>query len=210
MGWNKQSGDAWVLQRTAHFDKGKHDRALQLQLLSPLMSIDDAEKLCGALAAEVYAARVSEGAKSFGIEIQPWQEEIMRRLLPQIPKDGSFINRLVNDQIARRNAKTLAEQLPGESRDEWKARTFSLHYGSEGDYAKAVLDHWNTIFGDDEPPRSDGGGRLLCRKCGGVIMHGQYRFGSPQGGYEHMEGECLVGLKLPPPDLEDDDGCPND
>lgn len=188
MGWNKQSGDAWVLQRTAHFDKGKPDKALQLQLLSPLMSIDDAEKLCGALAAEVYAAHMSEGARRMGIDIQPWQENIMRQLLPQLAPDGSFINRLVNDQIARRNAKTLSEQLPGESRDEWKARTFSLHYGDEGHFAKALLDHWNQVLGPYEPEIKVA---YACRKCGHPITHDQYRFGSPESGWEHMEGECI-------------------
>jgi hypothetical protein len=29
-----------------------------------------------------------------------------------------------------------------------------------------------------------------CRKCGGSILVGQYRFGSPESGWEHMEGEC--------------------
>ncbi len=29
-----------------------------------------------------------------------------------------------------------------------------------------------------------------CRKCGGVIRSEQYRFGSADAGWEHMEGEC--------------------
>src|SRR4051812_17134773 len=150
MGWNKQSGDAWVLQRTAVGEPGKGRKALQLQLLSPLLDIDDAEKLCGALAAEVYAAHVSEGARRMGIDIQPWQEDIIRQLLPQLEPDGSFINRLVNDQIARRNAKTMAGNIPEQA----------LH--------------------------PDVVGRLRCRKCGGVITRDQYRFGSPETGWEHM------------------------
>jgi hypothetical protein len=78
MGWNKQSGDAWVLQRTAHFDKGKHDKALQLQLLSPLLSIEDAEKLMQALAGEIVAAFMAE--KPLGITMYAWQKQIAGRV----------------------------------------------------------------------------------------------------------------------------------
>lgn len=31
---------------------------------------------------------------------------------------------------------------------------------------------------------------ITCRKCGGPIRE-QYRFGSPQTGWEHMPGECI-------------------
>jgi hypothetical protein len=44
---------------------------------------------------------------------------------------------------------------------------------------------------------------IKCRKCGWVIMSGEWRFGSPQSGWEHMEGECLspaiVEGEEPPP-----------
>jgi len=33
-------------------------------------------------------------------------------------------------------------------------------------------------------------GTLPCRKCGAPIRADQHRFGSPESGYEHMEGEC--------------------
>lgn len=167
MGWNKQSGERWVLQRTAFESERAPEKALALYV-SGLLSIDDAEKLCGALAAEVYAAHVSEGVRRMGIDIQPWQENIMRQLLPQLEPDGSFINRLVNDQIARRNLKTVTEVIAGTS------------YG--------------------------------CRKCGGLIFPNQYRFGSPETGWEHMEGECVVRDERIDyaPQFDEDDGCPND
>jgi hypothetical protein len=32
---------------------------------------------------------------------------------------------------------------------------------------------------------------IKCRKCGWIIMSGEWRFGSPATGWEHMEGECI-------------------
>lgn len=143
MGWNKQSGDAWVLQRTVvTFGVQRSAKALELRVTGLLM-IEDAQKLCGALAAEVQAAAKSEATRLFirdalGVELQQWQERVLDQALQQSGYDAV--------------------------------------------------------------------GRLLCRKCGGVIGNDQYRFGSPQSHWEHMEGECPV----PPANLEDDDGCPND
>jgi hypothetical protein len=38
----------------------------------------------------------------------------------------------------------------------------------------------------------DGEPRVACRQCDGVIAVGQYRFGSPETGWEHMSGECAA------------------
>jgi len=82
MGWNKQSGDAWVLQRTAdkHTAAGEHDKVekmLQLRVLS-LMTIADAEKLMQALAGEIVAAFMAE--KPLGITMHAWQKQIAGRV----------------------------------------------------------------------------------------------------------------------------------
>lgn len=161
MGWNRQSGENWVLQRTMRTEGDNWAKMLTLKV-NGLLTIEDAQTLCGALAAEIQAAAKSEGTRLFireqlGVELQPWQERIMDR---------------------------------------------QISYGS------SVLQHWDDVLGvydDREPPTSDAVGRLLCRKCGGVITDDQYRFGSPQTRWEHMAGECQ-----PPANLEDDDGCPND
>ena len=61
MGWNKQSGDAWVLQRTAAIDTNANQpvKMLQLRVLS-LLTTEDAEKLARALVEECWAARAGE------------------------------------------------------------------------------------------------------------------------------------------------------
>jgi hypothetical protein len=41
-----------------------------------------------------------------------------------------------------------------------------------------------------DKPQVSAGTSYECRKCGGLILPSQYRFGSPQTGWEHMEGEC--------------------
>lgn len=78
MGWNKQSGDAWVLQRTAAFADGQPaEKMLQLRVLS-LMTIADAEKLMQALAGEIVAAFMAE--KPLGITMYAWQRQITGRI----------------------------------------------------------------------------------------------------------------------------------
>jgi hypothetical protein len=104
MGWNKQSGDAWVLQRHLERKTGPQEKLLQLSVIGP-MTIEDAEHLSRALAAEVEAARRAERK-------------------PQV--------------------------------------------------------EYTVIY--------------QCRKCGAPIHTGQAAFGSPDTGWEHMEGEC----PLPP------------
>jgi hypothetical protein len=61
MGWNKQSGEAWVLQRTVMLDGSEppDKKALALTVRS-LLTIEDADRLRQALEDEVEAARRSE------------------------------------------------------------------------------------------------------------------------------------------------------
>ena len=86
MGWNKQSGENWVLQRSQVFVSGKPgEKTLTLKVTDQYMTIADARALCGALAAEIQAAERSEGTKLFlrqklGIDLQPYQERIMEQI----------------------------------------------------------------------------------------------------------------------------------
>lgn len=41
-----------------------------------------------------------------------------------------------------------------------------------------------------KPPQYEYTVTYQCRKCGGPIRSDQYRFGSPNTGWEHMDGEC--------------------
>jgi hypothetical protein len=63
MGWNKQEGEAWELQRTLHTEgDNRSAKALQLKVgVGGILTIEDAEKLATALVDEVWAARRSEG-----------------------------------------------------------------------------------------------------------------------------------------------------
>jgi hypothetical protein len=85
VGWNKQSGEHWTLQRSQVFVSGKPgEKMLELKVIG-LLTIEDATKLCGALAAEIQAAERSEGTKLFlrqklGIDLQPYQERIMEQI----------------------------------------------------------------------------------------------------------------------------------
>ena len=60
MGWAKQSGDAWVLQRTMHTEGDNLSaKSLQLSVIG-LLSIEDAKFLVTALEREIEAARLAE------------------------------------------------------------------------------------------------------------------------------------------------------
>lgn len=131
MGWNQQNGDRWVLQRSVMHTDGEHDPAPALIVrINGLLTIRDAERLGNALLEEAQAARKSMGTdfasavlKMWDIELQPWQEKIVK-------------------------AAMTTEVVAGTSYE--------------------------------------------CRKCGGLIFPNQYRFGSPETGWEHTEGECIV------------------
>ena len=77
MGWNKQSGERWTLQRTAFESEKAPAKALALYV-SGLLSIEDAEKLMQALAGEIVAAFMAE--KPLGITMHAWQKQIAGRI----------------------------------------------------------------------------------------------------------------------------------
>jgi len=78
MGWNKQSGENWELQRSAAWFQSRMARELlELKVTGPL-TIDDAEKLMRALAGEIMAAFMSE--KPLGITMYAWQKQIAGRI----------------------------------------------------------------------------------------------------------------------------------
>jgi hypothetical protein len=87
----------------------------------------------------------------------------------------SFLEKLVNAQIDRRDAKTKAEQ--------------------SADLVRAVAEaKCNCGYGGVHDPNNKGcvlhSFWLVCRKCHKPITPGQWRFGSRETGWEHMGDDC--------------------
>jgi hypothetical protein len=139
VGWNKQSGESWVLMRSlAHVDNEQTQfKALALRVTG-LLTIADAELLAHALAREVTAAKLAERKPPFQYTV-----------IYQCRKCGAPIH---TGQAAFGSPETGWEHMEGEC--PWPLKDFVAETleAKEQMFGDAVLKNWDEVLGEEPKP----------------------------------------------------------
>jgi len=137
MGWNKQSGQSWELQRTMQrYGDDPQAKALALKITG-FMTIEDADALMRALHDEIVAARKSEGERFPKVEYT---------VVYQCRKCGQPIKGV---QFRFGSPDTGWEHMAGECPPTFVQETLEAKEQMFGD---AVLKNWDEVLGEEPKP----------------------------------------------------------